>query len=267
VNGTEEKKMSGNGGGKFPPDPRLVFAANPYNGRSGARRSILSTDIVEYEPVVRARDWSELIEFELKPDRAWLFGPMTKFQITGKFVRERYIAAVPPVDAVGVVGEDGYVAGVPGQPERYEPQDTVPDDRADLLLGQNWWELLVKQFSIYHKFIDMKTTNELPSMKPFLNSLLYVLMDDQSKLNLGQVNCHPIFALDPVRGQLRRWRGRRYFCRLQHTGVWSRIFVQLDPHAHVSVLAGHQVSYGRVRLQHCALSLHQARHQHSAVVE
>jgi hypothetical protein len=46
----------------------------------------------------------------------------------------------------------------------------------------------------------MKTTNELDSMKPFVNSVLYVLMDDQSKHNLGQVSCHPIFALDPVRG-------------------------------------------------------------------
>jgi hypothetical protein len=192
--------MAGNGGGKLPPDPRLVFVANPYHGRSGSKRSILSTDIVEYEPVVRARDWPELIEFSIKPDRPWLCGPMTKFQVTGKFVRERYIAAVAPVQQVGEEGDVDFVAAAPGVPERWEPQDTVPEDRAQLLLGQNWWELLVKQFTIYHKNINMKTTNELPSMQPFLNSLLYVMMDERAKVNLGQVQCHPIFALDPARG-------------------------------------------------------------------
>ena len=176
----------------MPPDPRLVFTPSP-NGRTGSKRSILSTDLVEYEPL-KTRDWPNSIEFSIKPDRPWLFGPMTKFQIRGKFVREVYHA---PVQAVGQVGAEGYVAPVA---ERWEPRDTVPADRDHFLLAPNWWELLIKNFRIYHKNVDMKTSNELDGLKPIVNALLYANMDEESKTNLGRVNCHPVFGIDPKRG-------------------------------------------------------------------
>jgi hypothetical protein len=185
--------MSGNGGGKMPPDPRLVF--QPINnGRSGAKRAILSSDLVYYDPVVKTRDWPELIEFALKPDRAWLFGPYSKFEIRGKFVREVYQAEQP---AVGEVGQVGYVAAIP---EQWVPQDAGALDRARFMLAPNWWELLIKSFRVYHKNVDMKTTNELDSMKPIVNALLYVNMDEEAKTNLGVVQCHPVFGIDPLRG-------------------------------------------------------------------
>jgi hypothetical protein len=187
-------------GGKLPPDPRMVFVANPSNGRSGSKRSILSTEIVEYEPVARARDWPELIEFALRPDRAWLFGPSTKFLVRGKFVRDVYVAAVPPVLQVGEVGAEGYVAPVLGQPERWETRDTVPEDRADLLLAPNWFELLIKQLTLYHKNVALKTTNEPDAAKAIVNAIEYAFMDDESKVTLGQTPSHPIFGLDTVRG-------------------------------------------------------------------
>jgi hypothetical protein len=162
--------MTGNGGGKIKPDSRLVFN-DGLKWRSGNKRAIQSVQIAEYEPTTPLTTWPEIIEFSCNPDKAWLFGPMTKFHIKGKLLVEKTEGAVKSW------------------------KECVAGDYAFSTLVPNWWEMMIKSVKVYHNNHEISATNEPGPIVPLLNAFLYAHMDPQAKINLAPVSCHPAYCV------------------------------------------------------------------------
>ena len=174
-------------------DPRLLFPESPTWRAAGSKQNILGSELVIYEPnTPKWDDFPAQLEFELASNRAYLFGPLTRFNVYGTF-----------------------------QKQETENGNWVPmaaGDEEKVMLAPNWWELLYREIAVYQGNKKICTTDEAQHIWPHLNAYLLGNMDKLSK----KVLCpHPASPGHCVPGPNKLWNhdsaewkdyGKQVFC-------------------------------------------------------
>lgn len=159
-------------------DSRITF--EPLNAWQKEKNALLGSEYTVIEPNTSLTSQSNTIEFDINSTRCLLFGPMSKLIIRGGFETR----------------EVGETAGT------WKAWKTVPATEASkVCLAPNWFEMLIKQLDIFHQNSRITSSNEPRSITPWLNTLLYRLMDPiQKKILCPQeshfANCIPPWKKD-----------------------------------------------------------------------
>lgn len=130
----------------FPPPPQW---------QRGKSQNVLGSDFVVIDPDSKWEDYPNQVTFQLESNKPYFFGPMTKFNVTGSFKQKK-------------TKTTGWVP-------------MVAADAADVMLVPNWFEVLIKEISVYHGNFKICTSDEAQQIWPFLNAYLYANMDKLTK--------------------------------------------------------------------------------------
>ena len=68
-------------------------------------------------------------------------------------------------------------------------------DAAHVLLAPNWFEMLIKEVSVFHNNFRVASSLELRHITPFINAYLLHNMDTMAKNLLCPQDCHPAYCL------------------------------------------------------------------------
>ena len=146
-------------------DSRFIFE-EPPTWRAGARQLLQGSEYEVLKPTKPVEEQPKQVEFELMSNNPILFGNASRFRIQGLF--ERKAAVVAP-------GAGEVAAAAP----EWEP---VPvEDRADVILAPNWFELMIQSVDIYHGNSVVRTHDEANFIPSMLNTYLYSRMDPNVK--------------------------------------------------------------------------------------
>ena len=149
-------------------DLRLNFAHLP-NWQVGTRQLLQGSDYVVLEPTSKIDIVPKQVEFDLPDQKSLLMGPMTKFQITGGFQ----------------VQKDGETSWA-----------NVPSTEHDkVLLAPFWFEMLIKEISVFHNNYKVSSTSESRFISAFLHAYLHAQMDPVAKKLLCPQESHPAYCL------------------------------------------------------------------------
>ena len=149
-------------------DVRLNFVHMP-NWQVGTKQVVQGSDYVIVEPASKIEPIPKQIEFDLPDSKSILLGPMTKFRIKGGF-------QVQKKDATAWT-------------------NASTDDKAKVMLAPFWFEMLIKEISIFHNNYRVSSTSETRSITPFLNAYLHAQMDRDAKKILCPQPAHPAYCL------------------------------------------------------------------------
>ena len=151
-------------------DQRLVHVAMP-DWQRGTKQALLGSDYLLIDPINKIEPLPSQIDFELPNKECLLFGPCSKFRVVGTFQK---------------------------QLENTTEWINVPAaDVANVLLAPNWFEMLIKEVSMFHDNSRVSTSSELKHITPFINSYLYHNMDRLARKMLCPQFCHPGYG-NPV---------------------------------------------------------------------
>ena len=150
-------------------DLRLHNVAMP-NWQKGAKQALLGTSYKIVEPTVKIPQIPSQVDFDIPRDDHLLFGPMTKFRIKGTFQMK-------------AAGENQDWTKIPVA--EYEK----------VLLAPNWFDMLVKEATVFHDNTKVSSSSELRYVTPFLNAYLLHNMDRLAKKMLCPQPAHPAFCL------------------------------------------------------------------------
>jgi hypothetical protein len=161
------KRAKGDGGGS-------AAAADKHLPWMNARnQDLLSTDYVEIDPVNKADldgdKFPSQIDFEYSALKPVLFGPMTKFAISGTFDVKKDAAA--------------------------EWTAATGADVADVVLQFNWFEMLIKSLDVFHNNQRIASSNEQRFISAYLHTMLYAYMSPKSKRFLCPQAAHPAYCV------------------------------------------------------------------------
>ena len=150
-------------------DSRFIFE-EPPTWRAGARQLLQGSEYEVLKPTKPVEEQPKQVEFELMSNNPILFGNASRFRIQGLF--ERKAAAVVP-------GAGEVAAAAP----EWEP---VPvEDRADVILAPNWFELMIQSVDIYHGNSVVRTHDEANFIPSMLNT--YLFLDPASRFSVFPV--------------------------------------------------------------------------------
>jgi hypothetical protein len=142
-------------------------------------QDLLSTEYIEIDPINKVDldgDKSPTqIDFEYSATKPVLFGPMTKFFITGRF------------DVKKDAASDWAAA--------------VAADLADVVLQYNWFEMLIKSVDVFHNNQRIASSNEQRFISAYLHTMLYAYMDPASKKFLCPQKAHPAHCIPAEKNQ------------------------------------------------------------------
>jgi hypothetical protein len=155
-------------------DLRLVHVAMP-DWQQGTKQALLGTDYLLIDPITKIEPIPSQVDFELPNKECLLFGPSSKFRVGGTFQK---------------------------QLENTTEWINVPAaDAATVILAPNWFEMLIKEVSLFHDNYRVATSSELRHITPFINAYLYHNMDRLSKKMLCPQACHPGYCVPTVDGK------------------------------------------------------------------
>jgi len=155
-------------------DARLEHVDMP-DWQRGARQQYLSSDYITIDPSSKISDEPTQVDFDLPKKESLLFGPSSKFRIRGVFQKLL----------------DGTVDWI-----------KVPASDIDkVLVSSNWFEMLIKEISIFHETYRIATSQENRHIAPFINAYLYHNMDPLTKRLLCPQACHPGYCVPAVDGK------------------------------------------------------------------
>ena len=163
---------SGNGNGNAEPpygDLRLSHVSMPTWQR-GARQALLGPAYTIVEPTIKLVPEPTQVDFDLPRDEHLLFGVMTKFRVKGVFQS---------------------LAEAAGS----EWTNLTADEAAKVLLAPLWFEMLIKEMSVFHDNMRISTSQELRHCSPFLNAYLHHNMHPKTKLLLCPEAAHPAYCV------------------------------------------------------------------------
>jgi hypothetical protein len=153
-----QKRAKANGGGGGASDKHLPW----LNVRN---QDLLSTDYIEIDPINKAdldrEKTPSQIDFEYSATKLVLFGPMTKFSISGCFDVTSNLAEAEAADIANVV------------------------------LQYNWFKMLIKLVDVFHNNQRITSSNEQRFISAYLNTMLYEYMDPETKKLLCPQAAHP----------------------------------------------------------------------------
>jgi len=130
----------------------------------GSWYSVIPPKIPPMEPT------PTILEFDLTQDSAMVSGPCTKFVIQGRFEKKMPAGSWVPTKA---------------------------EDAKLVTLAPNWFEMLIKTFHVSCNGNTIFTSNEVQSVVPFFNTLLYRLVDAKTKEEMIPQEHHFANCLPP----------------------------------------------------------------------
>ena len=157
-----------NGNGHANNDIRLTHAAMP-NWQRGGKQPLQGMDYVIVDPNTKIDKVPSQADFDLPNKESLLFGPMSKFRVEGTF--QKLEENTTEWAALGV------------------------GDAAHVLLAPNWFEMLIKEVSVFHNNFRVASSSELRHITPFINAYLLHNMDTTAKNLLCPQDCHPAYCL------------------------------------------------------------------------
>lgn len=165
---TRSNGNAGSGGGAgIGNDLRLVHETMP-TWQHGARQALLGSNYITVDPTTKISETPIQVDFDLPNKEPLLFGPMSKFRISGTF--QKY-------------------------PENGNAWANVPaEDVANVLLSPNWFEHLIRECCVFHANYRVSNSSELRHISPFVNSYLAHNMQPIAKKLLFPQSCHPGFC-------------------------------------------------------------------------
>lgn len=147
----------------FKSDARLDFVSMPNWNKEGTRQPLQGSEIVAIDPVQKVKGTEShplQLDFELSSKKCILMGPYTRFKIKGGF---EVSTKDPDTLAYGP-----YLSA-------------SADEIAKVCLCPNWFEQLIKSIDVFHQNTRIVTSNEGRFISPWVNCLLYNLMDPLAK--------------------------------------------------------------------------------------
>jgi len=136
----------------------------------GARQALLSTAYTLVDPTTKIGPEPTQVDFDIPRDEHLLFGPMTKFRVKGVF---QSLAEAAGSEWVNLSATEN----------------------AKVLLAPLWFEMLIKEMSVFHDNYRIASSQELRHCSPFLNAYLYHNMEPLAKKLLCPQATHPAYCL------------------------------------------------------------------------
>jgi hypothetical protein len=140
------------------------------NWQVGTKQVVFGSDYDIVEPISKIDGFPTQVEFELPTNKTILFGPMTKFSIEGCFQVK--------------VDEATDWAAIPNATEA-----------ASVLLSPFWFEMLIKDISVFHNNYKVASSSETRFIAPFLHAYLHSYMEPTAKKILCPQEAHPAYCL------------------------------------------------------------------------
>jgi len=145
-------------------DLRLNYYEVP-SWQKGRHQPLLGSKFVILEPNTKVEKLPSQLDFELPRKDSIVFGPMSKFRIKGAFQK---------------------------QEEGAEEWTNLSSAEAEqILLAPNWFEMLIKEVSVFHNNNRITSSSENRHTPPFINAYLYHNMDPLAKKLLCPQPSHP----------------------------------------------------------------------------
>lgn len=147
-------------------EARLTFGEAPFGWRAGTKQHLLGSDYVLYDSTAKVDAQPSTVEFEIVSNQVALFGPMTKFQVTGTFESKTSATEgdwTPATDA----------------------------DKDKVVVQPNWFGHLIKEVAVFYGNHKLCTSDEAQYIAPFLDTYLYAQMDPLAKKLLCPQLNHP----------------------------------------------------------------------------
>ncbi len=135
--------------------------------RSGLSQKVLGSEVHTTLPanITGKPNQPLCIEFVLKSDEIFSFGPMSRFKVKGQFQIKS--------------AADG------------EWEAVAPADSAKVVVAPNWFEMLIKDFDVFHGAVKIDTTNKSRFIWQHLNIWRYAFMNKAQRDLLCPEACHP----------------------------------------------------------------------------
>lgn len=149
-------------------DIRLTYANMP-NWQVGTKQNLLGSEYDIIEPVSKVDITPTQVEFDLPASKSILMGLMTKFLIKGGF---QYKAA---------------------NTDAWLPMSAA--EGAKILLAPFWFEMLIKEISVFHNNYKVTSSAETRFIAPFLHAYLHAYMEPTAKKILCPQLEHPAYCL------------------------------------------------------------------------
>jgi len=150
-------------------DVRLSYTHMP-NWQVGTKQVVFGSEYDIVEPISKIDPMPSQVEFELPTNKTILFGPMTKFRISGSFQTK--------------VDDDSEWAVVPNAEEHKK-----------VFLAPFWFEMLIKEVSVFHNNYKVTSSSETRFIAPFLHAYLHSYMEPTAKKLLCPQEAHPAYCL------------------------------------------------------------------------
>lgn len=138
-------------------DVRLTYGNMP-NWQVGTRQAVYGSDYEIVDPISKIDAIPSQVEFELPTNKTVLFGPMTKFRISGSFQRK--------LDAEGA---------------EWTNISDAADELKKVLLSPFWFEMLLKEVSVFHDNYKVASSSETRFIAPYLHAYLHSYMEPTAK--------------------------------------------------------------------------------------
>ena len=139
-------------------------------------KKVFATDYIVHTKnhYIGPEESPSLVEFVLKEDEVFAFGPQTRFRISGQFQIQK--------TALGAW------------------TSCEPEDFSKVVLIPNWWEMLIKELDIFHGNTKIVSSDEGRFIAPYINAWKYAWMNTEQKQLLCPEPCHPGFSVPTQRG-------------------------------------------------------------------
>jgi hypothetical protein len=154
-------------------DLRLNHVGMP-DWQRNSRQAVWGSDFLLIEPTSKVTEIPTQVDFELPSKESLFFGPMSKFRIKGTF----QMLAENTTKWVNVPAAEA----------------------ANVLLAPNWFEMLIREVTVFHDNYRIASGNDQRHITPFLNAYLLHNMDPLAKQMLCPQNCHPGHCLPSPSG-------------------------------------------------------------------
>ena len=135
--------------------------------RTGSSQKVIGSELVTTEAsnIVGNSTSPTCMEFILRSEDVISCGPNTRFKVKGKFqIRKK------PTD---------------------EWQNFTPAEGAAVVLIPNWWEMMLRDFEIWHGSTKIASSDEGRFVSQYLNTFRYCFMNKEQKKILCPEEVHP----------------------------------------------------------------------------
>ena len=138
-----------------------------HKWRNGSTQKVIGSELVTTEAtnIVGNTTSPNCMEFILRSEDVISFGPNTRFRVKGKFQVRK--------EANG------------------EWENCTPDDGALVCVIPNWWEMMLRDFEIWHGNNKIASSDEGRFVSQYLNIFRYCFMNEEQKKILCPEPVHP----------------------------------------------------------------------------